>query len=120
MTTKKIFHLNATDHKDAILKAMEKFGRDGHTVWESKAWEETGLPLEFLSRVIQNHASEKGNPKETIFSSKDGSVINECWGIYGLDALRSIANDLGCEQSRMHGRGFEAQDLTDKILKKLQ
>lgn len=118
MPTKKVFNLNANDHREAILKAMDRFGGDGHTIFLSKGWEETGLPLEFLARVIRNHASDTSDYKGTIFGH-DGKVIPECWGIYGLDALRCIANDLGCEPSRAMGRGFEAQELTGKIRKTL-
>lgn len=109
--------LDKLEHKTAILKALERFGHDGHTIWSEEAWLATGLPAEWVRSVSQLHTSD-GTLKGSICSN--GQLLSELRGVYGLEALERMAQDLEASPAEACGRGFRASELTKNCLKILK
>lgn len=99
-----------------LLSVCDFLGCDGHTIWKTEPLLEL-LPQEYVESVAHTYKSD-GSHKGTIF--KNGEVVAQTTGVYGLTLYRHIAMDLGLPGSQMGGRGFEARDLDRRIRKHLQ
>lgn len=86
---------------------------DGHTIFKTSILQD--FPVELQNRFTREHVSNTGDPKGTLF--KDGRVLPKLTGVYGLQVLEGICNDLGLEYRRCMGRGFQAQECKAAIAK---
>lgn len=106
----------------AMAEYIEKVGGDGHTIFKDSYIRAMGFTDAFVDRFCESHESGD-SAKETIFSTKDGKPMPECRGVYGLNFLYGIADDIGADTkiacSKM-GRGFQAQELAKAIQNKLE
>jgi len=82
---------------------------DGHTVLDPRAFLDAGLPMDVVDHLTRTHRSDPSHPKSTLFV--DGRPVEELSGVYGLDALRFLADALGVAYARALGRGFEARNI---------
>jgi len=98
--------------KPAIASLLETIGNDGHTIWKPSILK--GFSEGIQSRFIKKQVSNKKDYKSTIID-KNGKVIEECEGIYGLSLLGTICNDLGLDYESKIGRGFQARCYTESI-----
>jgi hypothetical protein len=111
-----------TQSDEAIKQYIEKVGGDGHTIFKDSFIRDMGFTDEFVDRFCSDHESGEG-VKSTIFSTKDGKPMPECRGVYGLNFIWGIADDIGADTqiaSGKMGRGFQAQELAVAIQKKLE
>ena len=107
---------------DAIRKYIEEVGGDGHTIFKASYIKELGFTEEFVARYAYDHQSGEGY-KATIFDTNSGNPFKSCYGVYGLDFIYGIANDIGADCSIAHtkmGRGFQAQEVAKAIKDKLK
>lgn len=100
-----------------LLLVCDFLEGDGHTVWRTEPLQKL-LPQEYVEEVTNKFESDTGHYKTTIF--KNGEVVPETTGVYGLSLYRRIARDLGLPGSEMGGRGFAARDLDRRIREHLQ
>lgn len=100
--------------KPQIKSLLETIGNDGHTIWKARILD--GFSDGIKSRFIRKQTSNKKDYKSTIFDS-NGSIVEECEGIYGLSLLGAICNDLNLEYDSKIGRGFQARCYTESIEK---
>ena len=91
---------------------------DGHTIFPPDEFIKLGAPKELIDRVCKVHESNLDNPKGTIFNDA-GGVIPLLKGVYGLQLLRIIANDLNVHYDSAFGRGTEARRIKEAIHKEL-
>ena len=88
----------------AVLKAVEIC--DGHTIFAPRAFLDAGLPARVVEHLTRTHRSD-GSPKGSLYTG--GRVVPELKGVYGLDALRFLADGLGVTYGRKMGRGSQAE-----------
>lgn len=91
-------------HRELIASLNEKIGHDGHTIWEPSVLE--SFPVALQERFIEDHSSD-GTVKGSI-TDNSGAMVEELKGVYGLDVLRAIVQDLGLKAESKFGRGFQA------------
>lgn len=93
---------------EQVMAAVNHVGGDGHTIFDIQVLiEKCGWPVEAALAVSKCY--ESGNSaKETIFGP-DGMPLNQIYGWYGLDLLRSLAGVLKVKYEFKQGRGFQAQ-----------
>jgi len=107
---------------ETISKVLDLIGNDGHTIYGVEEFEKFGLPDEFMERHITVHKSHKTNPKGMIFG-EGGKLLTELRGVYGLDVLWGLANEVGADTekaARKMGRGGQACELTVSIRRALK
>jgi hypothetical protein len=104
--------------KETILKALDYINGDGHSLYAPVAFTELGIPRNIVRHYTRVYSSDIRNPKEMMFDQR-GRFVSHMKGIYGLDILRALANDLNAPDSSALGRGFEARELTKNIKDKL-
>ena len=91
----------------------EMFKDDGHTLWTAEGVaEETGVPISVVKRWERVHESD-GSYKGSIWS--DGTMVDEVRAVYSLDAVESVAFDLGIT-SDLRGRSFRGRALCQSII----
>lgn len=113
--------LSLEKNKGQIKKILETIGGDGHMIWKVEPFVEAGLPQDWIDMNTHVLKSDRSNFKSTIFN--EGKVVESVKGIYGLDCLWQIANDIDADTkiaSTKIGRGFQAGELTTAIMKKLE
>jgi len=103
-----MFH---AEQRASIAKLVKHIGNDGHTLWKVSVLE--GFPPPLQHRFLLNHESD-GSPKGSIYGD-DGQVIDSLQGVYGLQVLLAICEDLGLNYESKLGRGFQAQACTAAI-----
>ena len=106
-------------NKRLLKKVIKEIGGDGHTIFDPQSFIDMGVPKEVVDTWTQEYESEKGSPKGTIFGH-DGSPIKKLKGVYGLNVLRRLARELNVEYEGKIGRGFEAREITEKLLAHLR
>jgi len=107
--------------KEAIKKYIEKVGANGHAIFKAKFISDMGFTDEFVGRYAVNHESGEGY-KSTIFDTATGNPFKSCYGVYGLNFLYGIANDIGADTTKANGkfgRGSQAGCLCVAIEEKL-
>ena len=100
---------------------MPTIGYDGHTIWSPRLFENTGFPEEWYKPLIKTFKSD-GTPNGTLYTVVDGEV-EKLQGIFGLDALKQIADDVGIDTSKIDniiGNGFKAKELTLSIMSRIE
>jgi hypothetical protein len=96
--------------KEAIKDLIDEIGGDGHTVWKASIMDKFPKAIkDRYTRVIESDGSYKGS----IWNN--GVLVEKLEGIYGLNLLGGICNDLGLEYESKLGRGFQAQSYTESI-----
>jgi len=91
---------------------------DGHTIFKHQMFLELGLDERITKFIAQTHTSAaNGDPKHDITSTQDGRPIEQCYGVYGLQFLRLIANAFDLEWEGALGRGTEARRMQEAIQK---
>ena len=110
--------MNDLDSK-AILTMVDAINGDGHSLYAADADFFAGMPKEIMESVTHTHKSD-GTYKGTIFVN--GEAVEEMHGVYGLDILWKVANEIGADTSLaggMVGRGSQARALTQAIREKI-
>lgn len=106
-----------TTQMEKIKALFEHIKYDGHTIWKPSVLK--GFPKALRDRFTRLLKSD-GSPKGSIY--KDGKLIRETKGVYGLSLLRGLAGDLGVKyDGNVFGRGTEARNISfaiDEYLKK--
>ena len=99
--------------KDAVRKLVEEL--DGHSIFHPRALIELGLPLEAADDLTEEHKSSNAVGGQLIANDKR---VESIFGIYGIDALRSIAKAVNADTSSVtaSGRGTRAEQYKDAIL----
>ncbi len=95
---------------ETILRAAARC--DGHGILKPEALTDAGFPAEVVAYLTTRHQSD-GSPKGTIFVN--GEPVKELTGVYGLDALRFIADALDLKYQRALGRGTEAANIRSAL-----
>tara|TARA_R100000773_G_C4182375_1_gene91553 strand:+ start:494 stop:823 length:330 start_codon:yes stop_codon:yes gene_type:complete len=101
-------------NRKAVKKVCEYL--DGHTIFDPDHLIKDGLPQEFVenyTRTFKSNGTGKGN----IY--KDGKVLDELKGVYGLHILQAIADIVGADYETKSGRGFQAESYRKGILKRI-
>jgi len=96
--------------KPMIESLLETIGGDGHTIWKTSILK--SFPEAIQKRFIRTIESD-GSYKGSIWN--DGKMVEKIEGIYGLNLLGAICQDLGLDYEGKIGRGFQAQAYTDSI-----
>lgn len=99
--------------KDTLCAIADVSGDDGHTLFDPVAYVKAGLTMELTSYFTQPHRSDGQTAKGSIF--REGEVVPEVTGIYGLTVLEHISNALELPMPVFHGRGFKARALHTAI-----
>ena len=105
----------------AVTRYITEVGRDGHSIFKQSMFLEMGFTKDFVDKYTYEMESGEGY-KETIFDH-NGKRINKCVGVYSLDFLYGVANDMGADTTvarNKMGRGFQAGELIIAINKKLE
>ena len=102
--------------KETILKILDVVGDDGHGIYTKEEVANTGVSDAVLAHFVRVQASDP-YPK-AIITNNQGNVVSHLEGVYGLDVIQAIGNNLGIHAEKM-GRGFAARELTTKIKEKL-
>jgi hypothetical protein len=96
--------------KPLIEELINEIGGDGHTIWKASIMDKFPKDLkDRYTRVIESDGSYKGS----IWNN--GEMVEKLEGIYGLNLLGGICNDLNLEYDSKLGRGFQAQSYTESI-----
>jgi len=99
----------------AVIEEVLKIIRgDGHTMFDSQAFLDAGLPENVVTHYTRIRATDLSNPRG-VMTDKTGNLVSHIEGIYGLDLLRGMVRSLGVPASQALGRGFEARELTHNI-----
>jgi len=99
------------EQKRILADLLEHIGYDGHTIWEPSILAK--FPKAVQRRFVRVYRSD-GTPKGSIF--RDGRVVKETMGVYGLNLLRGIASDLGLKyDGNVFGRGTEARNISSAL-----
>ena len=86
---------------------------DGHGMYDPAFLSDLNVPDELIKQVTTVHKSD-GTYKGSIFDH-DGNLVPEMRAVYSLHLYRKISRDMGLPGSSAMGRGFEAQELHEKI-----
>lgn len=98
---------------DVVQKILGVVDGDGHTIFDPKAFLEEGIPQEIVDRFTVVHKSGH-TPKSKIFG--DRGVYEAVCGVYGLNMLQDIAEQLGLKGwEHLAGRGFRARAITEVL-----
>jgi len=99
--------------REVVLRVAEIC--DGHTIFKPEAFTEAGAPAALIAQHTTAYESDLSCAKATIFV--DGKPVTQCVGVYGLDVIEQINDDLGLPSPWQTGRGFRAQQCHANILK---
>lgn len=94
---------------DVLLDIVD--GLDGHSIFKPETLEAKGLDYEIIAKMTRTFKSDTSGPKTTIFN-REGVVLDETCGVYGLDMLAEIAAYIGADTKHARsllGRGFRAE-----------
>lgn len=98
---------------DVVEKIIDVIAGDGHTIFDPKAFLEEEIPKEIVDRFTVVHKSGD-TPKSKIFG--DHGVYESLRGVYGLDMLQGIAEQLNLSGwGHLTGRGFRARRVTEVL-----
>jgi len=99
----------------AVVEKIVKFvDCDGHAIFDPKGFLKAGVPEEIVNHFTSTH--ESGDvPKYTIYG--EHGVYRSLEGIYGLDVLTGVAQQLGVKGwGDFTGRGFKARAVSSALL----
>jgi hypothetical protein len=102
------------DMMPLIAVLIEQIGGDGHTLWKPTILED--FPMAIQKRFVQTITSHPTDYKQQMFDN-DGNLIPQMDAVHGMRLLMGIADDLGLPYESKFGRGFQAQECTDAIVK---
>ena len=103
--------------REPFLRALDGVADDGHGIYSLDSLvDELGFPGPFVRALAQTHTGNPSRGKYTI-TNADGVPLEKPYGVYALDLLRAIVEDIGAipEGEQKMGRGFEAERLTEAI-----
>ena len=100
-----------------LRAAVNLIHGDGHTIFDPAAFVKrcgwTEADIEPFITVSKSDLSDvKG-----IITNRNGDVLKELQGVYGLFMLEAIAKILNVEYLETLGRGTQAREITDSLLK---
>lgn len=101
----------AAVERDVVLRVIELC--DGHTIFKPEAFTQAGAPPALVAQHTTCFESNPQSHKETIFVN--GKPVNQMVGVYGLDVIEQINDDLGLETPWQTGRGFRARQCYENI-----
>lgn len=110
---------NLCGSADNLLDIVDAL--DGHSIFKPEALVAKGLNAEVVKKMTRSFKSDTRDHKTTIFG-RDGAVIDETAGVYGLDMLAEIAGQIGADTKHarsLMGRGFRAEAFKTAIRQKL-
>jgi len=84
---------------------------NGHAILAPEHYE--GFDVKHL---IRKHKSDFSAGKTTLYD-EDGIPLEDCDGVYNLDFLYYICDELNLSVQQFIGRGFQAQELFGKLEK---
>jgi hypothetical protein len=84
----------------------------GHNILKPGALAEAGLPAEVVTYLTRTYSSGD-SPKQTLFV--DDKPVRSLDGIWGLNALRHIAEAVGATYEEALGRGREASNIKSAL-----
>ena len=99
-----------------ILKAVAIC--DGHSIFGPQAFVDAGLPEPVVRYFTSNHRSDPASHKGTIFVG--GRAVDHVTGVYGLSLLEFVAEALGVDYRRCHGRGSQSSAIHQALQHHLQ
>jgi|688.fasta_scaffold25991_10 hypothetical protein len=105
----------ASVDREVILKVIELC--DGHTIFKPEAFSNFGAPPALVAKHTVAYESDLSDHKATIFVG--GKPVTQCVGVYGLDVIEQINDDLGLPSPWQTGRGFRARQCYENIRKHL-
>ena len=83
---------------------------DGHTIIKPKAFLNLGLHKDMVKAHTTVIKSDFSDHKSTIFDNKTGKPVESMEGVYGLDMLFDIVNQLKLNYHDFLGRGSQARE----------
>lgn len=83
---------------------------DGHTIMKPKAFLDLGLHKDMVKAHTTVIKSDFSDHKSTIFDNKTGKPVESMEGVYGLDMLFDIVNQLKLNYLDRFGRGSQARE----------
>lgn len=95
---------------------LKEIGNDGHTIWPVEVL--AAFPPELQRRFVETHLSSATDPTRAIY--KNGKVVDQLKGVYGLHILFALAQDLSVHYKDALGRGTQARYLTEALNKHLE
>lgn len=102
---------------EQLRAAVKLINGDGHTIFSPVAFvSKCGWKPEDIAPFVTIHRSDKTNIKG-ILTDRNGNVTEEIQGVYGLRMLEAIASILSVEYLQSLGRGTQAREITDSLLK---
>jgi hypothetical protein len=104
----------------AVRKFVEEAGGDGHTIFLPSFFVKMGFEESFVLKHTRQYESD-GSTKGSI--SKDGKILENVHGVYGLFFAYAVAADIGADPTEAHskmGRGSQAGELAVAISNKLK
>lgn len=102
-----------------VLELVDKIGGDGWTIFNAEDELFDNLSDDIRKRATKTHKSD-GSPKGSIWV--DGEIKPQMEGIYALDLMWILAEEVGADVERagmMGGRGFCSMALAEAINRKL-
>lgn len=100
-------HKVTRKHATEIEHLLNDIGDDGHTIWDPVVLK--GFPQWFIDKHTKTYHSD-GTGKGSITS--EGKLVDSLEGVYGLQVLASLCNQLNLETHSFHGRGSQAREYT--------
>lgn len=105
-----------------IKTLVDCIGHDGHTIWSTDALiARAPSCARALNELTETIESDTSDPKSTIYDTATGVALTSLNGVYGLAALYSLAHHFDPPiRTTSLGRGFQASDLTNGILRSIR
>tara|TARA_Y100001951_G_C11144437_1_gene185517 strand:+ start:78 stop:404 length:327 start_codon:yes stop_codon:yes gene_type:complete len=96
--------------KEKVKKAIvdQIIVGNGHAILDPEHYE--GFDVQHL---VFTHKSDYRSGKSTIYT--DGLPVDELEGVYNLDFLHDLCDQLDIERQDFIGRGFQAQECASKL-----
>lgn len=111
-----VTRLQTLPQRQALKQAVEDIGGDGWSILKPEFFLDKGIDAELVERLTYTHKSD-GSPKGTIFNEQ-GQALLHLKGIHTLSFLDALGRVFGVSSSKM-GRGFQARELSEGLLKVL-
>jgi hypothetical protein len=102
---------------EQLRAAVKLINGDGHTIFDPAAFVKRCGWTEADIVVFTETNKSDLNDVKGIITNRNGDVLNELQGVYGLLLLEAIAKVLNVEYLETLGRGTQAREITDALLK---
>lgn len=86
---------------------------DGHTILAPDELIQAGLPYLLVAQFTERH--ESGDHYKEQLTGSNGESVTHLDGVYGLDLLKSLADNLGIKYVRKLGRGTQASAIQQAL-----